>query len=62
MIKQGKKPINLVNQITIKINQINVIKKNQIILISLSGGQDSVSIFFILLHLKKQWNWSFGII
>lgn len=62
MIKQGKKPINLVNQITTKINQINVIKKNQIILISLSGGQDSVSIFFILLHLKKQWNWSFGII
>jgi len=62
MIKQGKKPINLVNQIITKITQINVIKKNQIILISLSGGQDSVSIFFILLQLKKQWNWSFGVI
>lgn len=62
MIKEKKKTVNLVNQISTELIQNNVIKKNQYILISISGGQDSICVFFILLQLKRQWKWSFGII
>lgn len=61
MIKK-KKTINLLNNISNNITNINVIKQNQYILISISGGQDSIGLFFILLQLKRQWKWSFGII
>ena len=62
MIKQKKKLIDIVNQTNMKLNQSNVVKKNHILLISISGGQDSICAFFMLLQLKKQWKWSFGLI
>ena len=36
--------------------QKNKIKPKDICICSFSGGQDSVLLFIILLHLKKQWN------
>ncbi len=62
MIKPKKKIIDIVNQTNRKLNQSNVVKKNHILLISISGGQDSICAFFMLLQLKKQWKWSFGLI
>ncbi len=62
MIKKKKQTINLLNNINNILINNNLIKENQCILISISGGQDSICIFFILLQLKRQWKWAFGII
>ncbi len=62
MIIYNDKTIYLLNKINNTIIKKNYIKKNQRILISISGGQDSICMFFILFQLKKQWNWAFGII
>lgn len=63
MTKQKNKTnVHLINKLNNRIIQNNYIKKNKYILISISGGQDSICLFFIFLQLKKQWNWSFGII
>lgn len=61
-MSKKKKPINLLNTISNSITNIHLIKQNQYILISISGGQDSICVFFIFLQLKKQWKWAFGII
>ena len=62
MRNQKAQSINILNNINKYIIQTNTIKKNQFILISISGGQDSICMFFILLQLKKQWGWAFGIV
>lgn len=62
MRNQKAQSINILNNINKYIIQANTIKKNQFILISISGGQDSICMFFILLQLKKQWGWTFGIV
>ena len=62
MRNQKAQSINILNNINKYIIQTNTIKKNQFILISISGGQDSICMFFILLQLKKQWGWTFGIV
>lgn len=62
MINKKKQIITLLNNINNNFSKNASIKSNASILISISGGQDSISVFFIFLHLKKQWKWSFGII
>ncbi len=62
MIKKKKHIINLVNKINTILQKNTLIKPNDYILISISGGQDSICVFFIFLHLKRQWKWSFGIV
>lgn len=58
----NNKIINLINQTHLTITKQNVISPTQFILITISGGQDSLCLFFILLHLKKQWKWHFGLL
>lgn len=62
MSKKKTQIINLVNKINTIFQKNTLIKPNYSILISISGGQDSICVFFIFLHLKRQWKWSFGII
>nr|AIT93540.1 hypothetical chloroplast RF62 [Prasiolopsis sp. SAG 84.81] len=54
--------MNLLNTINANIDTENNIKTKESILIAVSGGQDSICLFFIFIQLKKQWHWSFGII
>ena len=61
-MSKNQHTLNLLNIINKNVNNINIIKKKQSILISISGGQDSICLFFIFIQLKKQWEWSFGII
>nr|AIT94628.1 hypothetical chloroplast RF62 [Chlorosarcina brevispinosa] len=56
------KNINLIKKITFLLKQKKLVKTNQKILLAISGGQDSVCLFFILFQLKNQWNWFLGII
>lgn len=58
----SNKTINLINQTHLTITKQNVVSPTQFILITISGGQDSLCLFFILLHLKKQWKWRFGLL
>ena len=60
--KMSNKIINLTNQTHLVITKQNLVSPTQFILITISGGQDSLCLFFILLHLKKQWKWQFGIL
>lgn len=62
MINEKKQIITLLNNINNNFSKNASIKSNESILISISSGQDSISVFFIFLHLKRQWRWSFGII
>ncbi len=62
MIIYKDQTVYLLNKINNTIIKNNYVKKNQRILISISGGQDSICMFFILFQLKKQWHWPFGII
>ena len=39
-----------------------VLKSNQSMILAISGGQDSISLLFIFLQLKDQWNWKLKII
>ncbi len=54
--------IDLVNQTHEIIIKQNLVVPKQSILITISGGQDSLCLFFILLHFKNQWKWRFGIL
>lgn len=61
--------MNKNNQLTMLLNKINnniynnnIVKNKQCVLIAISGGQDSICLFFIFIQLKNQWNWSLGII
>ena len=59
---KNKTIINLLNNIHTNIFDSNIIKKRTSILIAISGGQDSICLFFIFIQLKKQWQCCFGII
>ena len=59
--KKSNAIISLINQTNKTITNQNIIKSRQFILITISGGQDSLCLFFILLQLKKQWKWDLGI-
>lgn len=56
------KNIYLIKKIAFFLKQQKLVKTNQKILLAISGGQDSVCLFFIFLQLKNQWNWFLGII
>ena len=58
----SNKLINLVNKTHEIIIKQNLIKPRKFILVTLSGGQDSICLFFILLQLKRQWEWNFGVL
>ena len=54
--------INLINRTHLIITKQNVVSPTNFILITISGGQDSLCLFFIFLTLKKQWKWHFGLL
>jgi tRNA(Ile)-lysidine synthase len=60
--KMSNKTINLINQTHLTLTKQNIVYPTQFILITISGGQDSLCLFFILLQLKKQWKWHFGLL
>lgn len=62
MKQKTKKTIELVNFLHHLINQKKLLKSHQLIVLAISGGQDSMSLFFIFLQLKNQWNWKLRII
>ncbi len=62
MKQKTKKTIELVNFLHHLINKKKLLKSNQSIVLAISGGQDSISLFFICLQLKDQWNWKLSII
>lgn len=57
-----EKNIHLVNSINEIIKQKNLISAGQTILLTISGGQDSVCLLFIFLQLKTQWNLSVSLL
>ena len=46
----------IISQINSILSQKTQLKPKDICICGLSGGQDSVLLFIILLHLKNQWN------
>ena len=62
MKQKTKKTIELVNFLHHLINKKKLLKPNQSMVLAISGGQDSISLFFIFLQLKNQWNWNLSII
>ena len=60
--KMSNKTIDLINQTHLTITKQSIVFPTQFIIITISGGQDSLCLFFILLHLKKQWKWHFGLL
>ncbi len=61
-MKKKQQTSNLLNTINNNIINTHLLQKNQCVLLSISGGQDSICVFFIFIQLRKQWNWKFGII
>jgi tRNA(Ile)-lysidine synthetase-like protein len=62
MKKKYKKNIDLINQITGKLNEKKLFQTNEKILISISSGQDSSCLMIIFLQMKKQWNFHIGLL
>ena len=60
--KNSNQIIDLVNKTHVTITKQNLVLSTQFILIAISGGQDSICLFFILLQLKNQWKWDFGVL
>jgi len=60
--KNSNQIIDLVNKTHVTITKQNLVSSTQFILIAISGGQDSICLFFILLQLKNQWKWDFGVL
>ena len=56
------KTIELVNFLHHLINEKKLLISNQSIVLAVSGGQDSICLFFIFLQLKTQWSWNFSLI
>ena len=54
------------NQLLSKINQLlierNLLQPDQAVLITVSGGQDSICLLNILYRLSLKWNWKLGIV
>lgn len=60
--KNLNKSINLVNVFNNILIKKNLLESKQNILVTISGGQDSMCLLFIMLQLQKQWNWQFNIL
>jgi tRNA(Ile)-lysidine synthase TilS/MesJ len=39
-----------------------ILKPNTFLLLAISGGQDSIFLFFFIVHLKRQWNWKIAFV
>ena len=57
-----QKTIELVNFLHQLVIKKKLLKSNQSIILAISGGQDSISLLFIFIQLKDQWNWKLSII
>ena len=56
------KTIELVNFLQHLVNEKKLLISNQSIVLAVSGGQDSICLFFIFLQLKTQWSWNFSLL
>ncbi|RYX99747.1 MAG: tRNA lysidine(34) synthetase TilS, partial [Cyanobacteriota bacterium] len=56
------KTIELVNFLHHLVNEKKLLIANQSIVLAVSGGQDSICLFFIFLQLKTQWGWNISLI
>lgn len=54
--------LKLIQSVSDQILSKKLLKPNQLLLVTVSGGQDSVCLFLILLHLKNQWKWKIHIV
>ena len=59
---QNKNCFNILKTINNFLNDKNLLEPNSSILLSISGGQDSICLFFLFEILKIQWNWKISII
>ena len=57
-----QKTIELVNFLHQLVIKKKLLKSNQSMILAISGGQDSISLLFIFIQLKDQWNWKLSII
>ena len=57
-----QKTIELVNFLHQLVIKKKLLKSNQSLILAISGGQDSISLLFIFIQLKDQWNWKLSII
>ena len=57
-----QKTIELVNFLHQLVIKKKLLKSNQSMILAISGGQDSISLLFIFIQLKNQWNWKLSII
>ena len=57
-----QKTIELVNFLHQLVIKKKILKSNQSMILAISGGQDSISLLFIFIQLKNQWNWKLSII
>ena len=62
MIQKSKNTHDIVNLLHHVINQKDLLKPNQSMILAISGGQDSIALFFIFLQLKEQWGWKYQMI
>ena len=62
MKQKTTKTIELVNFLQHLVNEKKLLIANQSIVLAVSGGQDSICLFFIFLQLKTQWNWDFSLL
>lgn len=60
--KKRKKSLDLINFVEKSIRQKNLFKPNQALLLTVSGGQDSICLLLIFFQLKNQWNWKLKIL
>ena len=56
------KTVELVNFLQHLVNEKKLLISNQSIVLAVSGGQDSICLFFIFLQLKTQWSWDFSLL
>jgi len=52
----------LIYRVNTNIRERFLLKKNEKILVALSGGQDSIFLLQTIIFLKKNWNWTIGVI
>jgi len=57
-----QKTIELVNFLHQLVIKKKLLKSNQSMIVAISGGQDSISLLFIFIQLKDQWDWKLSII
>ena len=60
--EKRKKSLDLINFVEKSIRQKNLFQPNQALLITVSGGQDSICLLLIFFQLKNQWNWKLKIL